>query len=398
MTGRKLLASLLIAAHVATVAALPVLAQADRPASAPIQPEDKIERGLWLRAEDLERELKGSPFVMRDERLNKYVRDVFCRTVPDHCSSVRIYILRSPEVNAATMPNGVMLVFSGLLLRLQNEAQLAAILGHEFTHFSNHHALRIHRDLKTKANAATVLSVIPVPGLGAVAAISLAQIALIGSAYTFSREMEREADAGSVPLLARAGYDPIEAHKFWAQIRAEADATAAARNTQSRKDKGGGIFATHPGSAERLDNLKQLAAGQQVGPDPVVARNAYYNALIDHLPDFVDDQIKLNDLGGTDLLLTQLAGVAGWTPALLFARGELYRARGTPGDLAKAAGFYREAVASPTAPNEAWRGLGLALLRSGQENEARSALKAYLERRPDAKDRAMIAMLAGEQK
>ncbi|MBV5324134.1 MAG: hypothetical protein J0626_02060, partial [Rhodospirillaceae bacterium] len=93
-------------------------------------------------------------------------------------------------------------------------------------------------------------------------------------------------------------------------------------------------------------------------------RDAYRAALGGWWASFVDDQVKLNDFGGTELLLAELAR-DGWTPELRFARGELYRARGTPADLVKAAEFYREAVADPAAPVEAWRGLGLALLRAG---------------------------------
>lgn len=383
----------------AALLALGQVAAAPPPLAAGASPTEKDERGLWMQADEAERKLKASNFVIRDPALNGYVRGVFCRTVtPDACTSVRIYLLRSPVFNAAMMPNGAMFVFSGLFLRIQNEAQLAAILGHEYTHFTNRHALRSFRDVKAKSNAAAILSMLPVPGLGAVAAVTVAQFALIGTAFSFSREMEREADAGSVPLMAKAGYDPGEAYKIWEQIRAEADATAAVRNVKSRKDKNGGIFATHPGSAERMTALRELAAANRPEGAVTTGRDAYHQALRDHWPDFVDDQVKLNDLGGTDLLLGQLAAVSGWTPVLLFARGELYRSRGSPADLARAAEVYRSAIAAPDAPIEAWRGLGLALLRTGQDDEGRRALQQYLERRPEAKDRAMITMLAGEQK
>lgn len=397
MSSRRLLASLLMAAQLAGLIPAPALAQPPAPGVQTPLPQDSTERGLWMQADELERDLKKSPFVIRDPELNQYVRGVLCRTVGQSCENVRLYVLRSPEFNAAMMPNGTMLVFSGLFLRVQSEAQLAAILGHEYTHFTNRHSVRGFKDVKAKANAAQILSVLPVPGVAAVAAISLAQLTLIGSAFTFSREMEREADAGSIPLMAQAGYDPAEAHRIWEQIRAEADATAAARNTKSRKDKNGGMFATHPSSAERLEALKSLAATQPQNGSAVVGRETYHRALLRHWPDFVDDQIKLNDLGGTDLLLDRLASASGWTPPLLFARGELYRARGTAADLVKAAEFYRQAVASVEAPAEAWRGLGLALMRAGQPQDGRAALKTYLELRPDAKDRAMIVMLAGEQ-
>ncbi|PZO88749.1 MAG: peptidase M48, partial [Sphingomonas sanxanigenens] len=44
---------------------------------------------------------------------------------------------------------------------------------------------------------------------------------------------------------------------------------------------------------------------------------------------------------------------------------------------------------------EAWRGLGLSLLRAGEQTEGQAALRDYLTRRPDASDRGMIAMLVG---
>jgi Flp pilus assembly protein TadD len=108
----------------------------------------------------------------------------------------------------------------------------------------------------------------------------------------------------------------------------------------------------------------------------------------------LDDQVKLNDYGATDFVLTKLAA-DGWTPDLLYARGELYRARGRPEDLAQAEGFYIRAVAAEGAPAEAWRGLGLAALRAGKEDEGRAALRTYLAKKPDAADRQMITMLSG---
>jgi uncharacterized protein HemY len=110
---------------------------------------------------------------------------------------------------------------------------------------------------------------------------------------------------------------------------------------------------------------------------------------------FIDDQIKLNDFGATDYLLINLAR-EGWTPELLYARGELYRTRGSTPDLKAAADFYRQATFLPGAPIETWRGLGLALLRSGATTEGQTALREYLAKRPEANDRAILASMAGE--
>ncbi len=360
----------------------------------PYQPQDKDERGLWLVMEEEERKLQTSNFVMHDPALNAYVRGVFCRMVGPRCSEVRIYITRTPYFNASMAPNGAMIVFSGLFLRTRDEAQMAAVLGHEYTHYTGRHSLRLWRDARSKTNAIGFLSVIPIVSWGALAALSVAQIGLAGSVYAFSRDMEREADTGSIGLLANAGYDPGAASKIWEEIRAEQDATAAARGKRSRKNSNGGIFATHPPTAERMTELKALAARATVTGTPVVNREDFLKALAPHWASFVDDQIKLNDFGGTELLLGQLAS-EGWSPELLYARGELYRARGKPEDFAAAAGFYRQAIAAANPPVEAWRGLGLALLRSGQAEEGKAALKTYLGKRPDAPDRAILVMMSG---
>jgi predicted Zn-dependent protease len=272
-----------------------------------------------------------------------------------------------------------------LLLRVRDEAQLAAILGHEFTHFKEHHSAKMLRDLKSKSAAITWLSFIP---FGWVAGLGVA-----GSVFSYNRDMEREADAGSVVLIARAGYDPHAASRIWEQFRAEMDATALARGKKSRKDKDRGMFEDHPPTAERITTLAALADKQTVAA-PVLNRNEYRRAIGPWWQAFVDDQIKLNDFGGTDLLLTQLAA-EGWTSDLLYARGELYRYHGKPEDLTKAIGFYRDAIAGTNPSPECYRGLGLALLRSGATAEGQAALRDYLARKPDAADKMMIAAMAG---
>ena len=361
-----------------------------KPDYAPIgpgyQPQDQDERGLWLQAEEYEKELARSNFVIRDEALNAYVRRVFCDVVGQaECAPIRIYIVRTPYFNASMAPNGMMQIWSGLLLRTRNEAQLAAVLGHEFIHYQNRHSLQSFRDIKSKTGAMAWLGFLP---FGFVA-----QIGMAGSIFSFNREMEREADRQSIALLARQGYDPTAASAIWDQLRAEQDATAAARNRKSNKDKNGGLFATHPPTEERMAYLKELGQGARTA----VADNreaAYRTALGPHFATFVDDQIKLNDFGGTEFLIAALA-TGGWTPELHYMRAELYRARGRPEDFGVATTAYRAAVATPGAPVEAWRGLGLALLRSGASAEGKAALTTYLEKHPAAGDRAMIAMLAG---
>src|SRR3712207_9320547 len=70
-----------------------------------------------FRSED-ERKLRESKYVINDPELNDYLTGVLCRAVgPERCKGVRIYVVRMPAFNASMAPNGMMQVWSGLLLR-----------------------------------------------------------------------------------------------------------------------------------------------------------------------------------------------------------------------------------------------------------------------------------------
>lgn len=389
MVARRLLTALLALA----LPLQPVLAQAGegQPAStapAIYQPQDKDERGLWMQMDEAERSLKASALVIRDPELNAYVRGVLCKTVgASRCANVRLYIMRTPHFNASMALNGVMQVYSGLLLRTQNEAQLAAVLGHEYAHFELRHSLKMFRDIKSKSNSATWLAF---TGIGLIASFGLA-----ASIYAYSRDMEREADAGGLKFMAAAGYDTREAANVWEQLRAEMDATASARNVQSRKDKDRGLFGTHPPTAERVTALREQAAAEP-GVAGATGADAYRTAMARWWPEFVEDQFKLNDFGASDYLLQSMAA-QGWTPWLLYARGELYRRRAIGGDLLEAVSFYDRAIAEGGTLPQLWRGRGLANLKLGNEASGKADLKEYMDRAPDATDRNMMAMMAGEQ-
>lgn len=350
------------------------------------KPVDADERGLWMQMDEAERDMKASPALIQDKGLNDYVRGVLCRTVgPARCGNVRLYITRTPHFNASMAPNGMMEVWSGLLLRTQNEAQLAAVLGHEYTHFSKQHSLRLFRDIKKKTDTAAFLSFIPFGNLAA--------LGLVASIYGFSRDMEREADAGGLELMHSAGYDTREAAIVWERLRAEMDATAAERKVKSRKDKTGGLFATHPPTAERVTSLKEASA-RLPGISGANGVAAYRDAIAAFWPGFVDDQLKLNDFGASEFLLASLAQ-EGWSPGLHYARAELYRRRAATGDLDKAVAIYADAFAAGGELPELWRGRGLALHKLGRSDEARADFREYLRRAPNAPDRAMMAMMAG---
>lgn len=371
----------------------PVLAAAAEPVSAgaadPFLPQDALERGLWMQVDEAERDLKGSQLLVRDPALNAYVRGVLCKTVgSEACARVRLYIVRTPFFNASMMPNGTMQVWTGLLLRTQNEAQLAAVLGHEFAHFEKRHSVRLYRDAKAKSAAAAWLAF---TGIGLIASFAMA-----GSLFKFSRDMEKEADLAGLERMAAAGYDTRQAAVIWEQVLDENDATRIARGRKAKKRDGrAGMFDSHPASAERIAYLAAEAQAKP-GTADATAIESYRAAMAELWPELVDDQLKMNDYGASEYLLDSLDKANGWSPWLRYARGELHRRRGLAGDYEKAVAAYSEAIGRGGDLPAFWRGRGMALRKLGRAEEARADLSEYLRRAPDAPDAAMLTMMTGE--
>ena len=343
------------------------------------------ERGIWMEADERERVQRDSRSLIKDPALNAYVRGVLCRTVSeDRCRSVRLYIDEVPAFNAYMTPNGAMVVWTGLLLRVRSEAELGAILGHEFGHFELRHSLKDFKSHRTGTDVMAWASIL-------ICNSANIQYSVMGQMYAFSRDQEREADMTGFQYLARSQYPSSAAADVWEHVMGEADATAIGRRGRAQHKYVAGVFATHPTDLARATYLRAASIeAHDVKPAVVDMHQA---AMAKWLPVFLNDQIKLNDFGGSEYLLANLADGTGWTTPLLCARGDLYRERGNPRDLVSAAQFYQEAIGKGDAPPEAYRGLGLALLRGQQVAEGQAALATYLRLKPAATDAALIATL-----
>ena len=354
------------------------------------QPQGVDEMGLWSEDDERERALGNSPLVIRDEALNNYVRGVLCKTVgEERCKSVRLYILRIPVFNATMSPNGTMRVFSGLLLRATSEAELAAVLGHEFGHFEKRHTLQ---SFKAARRATDLLSWAAVSASmsntrQAYNNFDSLQISVLGGLARFSRDNEREADLLGLGYLNASELRPHSASRIWRNLILEAEASSAAKGFKKTNFNQISFFASHPPEGERVDYLYALAAPDGEKRDDGADR--YLQVLKPWLPLFLDDQIALNDFGGSEFLINRLAE-NGWTADLWRARGDLFRGRGNPRDIMNAADFYGKAVALDATLAEAQRGLGLSLLKTGRVSEGVTALQQYLALKPNASDAPMV--------
>jgi beta-barrel assembly-enhancing protease len=361
------------------------------------RPTDRDEQGLWKDMDRVEEEVAGSNLVIQDAKLTSYLKTIIGTVGGPAARDFRIYLLRVPDFNSMMFPSGFAVVFSGLLLRMRNEAQLAGVIAHEAGHFLRRHEIRAWRDMKRKTDIFAIGSMLA--GVGGAGAgvylgdyVQLAQLGTILSLFSYSREMEAEADAMGIKLMEQNNYPPIEMSNIWEQLIGEENASARYRGKHRHK---GGLFDTHPPEGTRMVDLRTDAEEMTVPGKAYDARRERYLSTIDHIrPTLLDDQVKLNDPGASEYLIQTLAQ-DGWNGLLRFYEGEVWRLRNLPGDQLRADQSYAAAVAYPDAPADAWRWHGIALMKQGRAAEAKAAFARYLTMKPDAPDAAWVRQMAG---
>lgn len=133
-------------------------------------------------------------------------------------------VINDPSVNAFALPGGPMFINTGLLKDVENEAQLAGVMGHEMSHVILRHG----------TNQASKANLIQLPAMlaGLIGGHSmLGQLAALGVGLgansvllRFSRTDESEADALGSHLMSEAGYNPIEMARFFEKLQASGGA------------------------------------------------------------------------------------------------------------------------------------------------------------------------------
>lgn len=198
------------------------------------------------------KEVLSKAKINRDPRLNQILQRVGKRLAAqtlDTGFKWEFTIIESKEQNAWCMPGGKVAVYTGILPIMQNEAAMAAVLGHEIAHATlRHSGQRISQQmavqmglsvadlsLNNSKNHDTMMSLL---GAGAT----------VGLILPYSRGHESEADLLGLKYMARAGYDPQAAVSFWERFKASSGGAPPE------------FLSTHPGAATRIGDLKSHMA------------------------------------------------------------------------------------------------------------------------------------------
>lgn len=125
----------------------------------------------------------------------------------------RFFVVEDPEINAASLPDGTLLINTGLLGALENEAQLAFVLSHEMAHVLQVHYRREVEETRGSRIGLTIAGVAAGAFIGN-AGIFMAQIGIASVVNGHQRDLENQADRLGLQNVIEHGYDPREAPNF----------------------------------------------------------------------------------------------------------------------------------------------------------------------------------------
>jgi beta-barrel assembly-enhancing protease len=394
---RRLIAGLTASLALAGLAILPSIALAQARPAGQRPPTNTVEASIWDLSDKAEIDAKRAGQLISDQGLNAYVNGIRCKVAVEYCGDMRVYLMSRPAFNASMAPNGYMEIWSGLLLRADNEAQVAFVIAHEAGHFQENHSIEAWRNMRSRSNWAMALSIVA----GAAGAPSyvgdLIYLGAIATVFGFSRENEVQADSIGFRRAVDAGYDPAQGGELWRLLIAE---TAASEFPDvRRREARSGIFNTHPVSAARASSLDEMsriavqtqAANANSGKTWIVGREAHRTAIRPFLNVWLREELRRRDYGQTAELLKRLKVQGTDLGVLTFYEGELNRLRRKDGDLERALLAYQSAVTFTDAPADAWRELGDAQTRAGKKADAIATLETYLTKAPNASDKALVA-------
>jgi predicted Zn-dependent protease len=357
------------------------------------QPEED-EKQLWKDSERLEHVYEKSGLLYKDQELEDYLSiladKLVGQAVMDSGSRPRIKVVQNPLLNAFALPNGMIFIHSGMLARIDNEAELATVLGHELTHFTHRHSVKEMRSEKNKEALSSALQtaiVIPAAAFGVGQPVEeltgrIGDLWALSSVRGYSRELETEADENGLRMMIQAGYDPKESPKVFELLQQDLD---------ERKVKEPFFFGTHPLLQMRIDNYKRLIsteyAEQAKEAGRIINADEFQRKILGVLLDNAVLDLHIGRTKTAQAAIEKHLRYKPNNPRAYFLLGEVYREES---DTPRAIIAYQEAIKLDEQYAEPHREMGLIYHTQSRKKQARIELEKYLALNPGAVDGPII--------
>ena len=214
-------------------------------------------------AQEVERQSK----IIDDPIVAEYVNRLGQNLVRNSDAKVpfTIKVVSTDEVNAFALPGGFFFVNSGLILKTDNEAELAGVMAHEIAHVAARHGTR-QASRGELVNYAS-LPLIFMGGWTGYAIQGAASVAIPMGFLTFSRGFEKEADMLGLQYMYKAGYDPESFVDFFEKLE-----------TMEKTKPGtmAKVFSTHPMTEDRIrDAQKNIQEMLKAKPEYVLTTSEF---------------------------------------------------------------------------------------------------------------------------
>jgi beta-barrel assembly-enhancing protease len=227
-----------------------------------------LEKEIAL-GKQLAQEVERSSKLIDDPVVTEYVNRVGQNLVRNSDARVpfTIKVIDSDEVNAFALPGGFFYVNSGLILRAQEESELAGVMAHEISHVTARHGTKNATKGQILQLATIPLVLLGPAGLAGYGLYEGLNVALPLTFVKFSRDAEREADFLGLQYMYKAGYDPNSYVTFFERIQAD---------EKRRPGTIPKVFSTHPPTPERIANAqKEIARILPNRPEYIVTTSEF---------------------------------------------------------------------------------------------------------------------------
>src|SRR6266853_1383688 len=211
-----------------------------------------LEREISL-GKGLAQEVERSSKLIDDPVVTEYVNRVGQNLVRNSDAKVpfTIKVIDSDEVNAFALPGGFFYVNSGLILRAQEESELAGVMAHEIAHVAARHGTKNATKGELTQIAAMVGSIFIPYSMAGYAMYQGLNLAIPLTFLKFSRDAEREADFLGLQYMYKTAYDPNSYVTFFERIQAD---------EKRRPGTIPKVFSTHPPPPDRIENTQKEIA------------------------------------------------------------------------------------------------------------------------------------------
>ena len=236
-------------------------------------------------------EVEKTSKMINDPVVTEYVNRVGQNLVRNSDAKVpfTIKVIDSDEINAFALPGGFFYVNSGLILRADEEAELAGVMGHEIAHVAARHGTKTATKGEIMQLATIPVMILAPYGMAGYGIYEGLNLAIPMSYLKFSRDAEKEADFLGLQYMYKAGYDPNAFVSFFEKIEAE-----------ERRHPGSipKIFSTHPPTPDRVQKAQEEIATILPARDEYIVTTSEFDLVKSRLRR-IESKNKLDDKKAT---------------------------------------------------------------------------------------------------